>query len=62
MSSLGKGFTWRGLAVRENYAWCHHCGGWRCKEVRGRTKVIIWEVKKQRRRPFLWGLTPLNTM
>ena len=36
---------------------CHIYGAWKSKEVRGRIKVIIWEVKKQRGRSF-FGIDP----
>ena len=43
---------------------CHSChihGAWRSKEVGGRKfKVIIWDVKEQRGRPFYGELTPLD--
>ena len=48
MSSLGKGFTWGGLAVRENYVWCHHYGGWRSKEVRGRSHHMGGQETKEK--------------
>ena len=42
---------------------CHIYGAQRNKEMGGRSfKVIIWEVKKERGRPFLWGLTLLDTV
>lgn len=58
---VAKGHVWRGMEVVEKlvpcYIW-HIYGAWRSKEVGrgGSFKVIIWEVKKQRGRPFLWGV------
>ena len=62
VSSLAKEFTWGGLEVGENYAWCfviEQRGG------RGGGKFfIILEVRGQETKgdTFLGGLTPLDTI
>ena len=61
VSSLAKGFLWGGQEVGENYAWClvivvmfTGLGG---AKRRGEG-VFVREAKKQRERPFLWGVDP----
>ena len=61
VSSLAKEFTWGGLEVGENYAWCFVI------EQRGRRGgefFIILEVRGQETKgdTFLGGLTPLDTI